>query len=87
MSDLLDILAAQNIDTTVVHSVLPCFATACGLDFLTLTDAQRANGSDRAWVLGANGVTCPACLTAFGDLDGLRTEIRREQGHQAAVTP
>lgn len=82
--DLLEHLSAIDTSTEITHSVLPCMAIACGLDLL---EALR---SGVRTVLGTRSnrdpyrvVTCPACLAAFGGLDGLRAEISRAQGRQA----
>ena len=83
--DLLDHLAQLNDTDRVRHMLMPCMAFACGVDVLTTLRAQTY-GEHRVLATSSADVTCPACLTAYGDLAGLRTEIARQNGRQGAAT-
>ncbi|MGV3564192.1 MAG: hypothetical protein ACO1ON_13020 [Nocardioides sp.] len=61
--DLLDMLAAQDIDTHHVHLITPSMGLWCGLDLLT---ALRAGAVDRrrSATTSREVATCTACLDA-----------------------
>ena len=84
MTDLLDHLASLDVDTTVQHLLMPSMGLACGADTLTTLRTGQELGH-RTVTLDPAETTCPACLNAHGDLDGLRAEMRRQMGHQEAT--
>lgn len=81
MTDLLDILAAED-EPTVVHVIMPSMSLACGRDILAMYRAREVDGFRRT-TLGVAGATCPDCLA--DGVDAVRAEMARQQGRQAVI--
>ena len=86
--DLLDLLYADEpyFESGPVHSMMPCFRLACGRPWLHVRPRPRDVLGTLSGPHPQEMVTCPDCLTAYGDLAGLRAEIARQSGHQAKVS-
>lgn len=75
-------------DATRVHALMPCMSLACGLDVLKTREPYTLGthglfGAHNWPATTSHEPTCPDCLGAHGDLEGLRAEVLRQQGRQA----